>query len=158
MIVGAQGGRDVAALIERERQRLGLRPLPVVNAAIVPLIAGELRDRKFLAFCGIGRPGKFYDTLREAGISAVKSRSFPDHHLYTDADALSLIAEAKALNAGLITTEKDHVRLKGQGRALEELYRSTAALPISIQFSEDGEAQLLHAILSRLRPSPVALE
>ena len=57
----------------------------VFEAQIVPQATAEMRARPYLAFCGIGRPAKFFDTLRDAGISAVKCRAFPDHHPYTEA-------------------------------------------------------------------------
>ncbi len=143
LILGRGGRRaEVVALIEQERRR----PLPIFGAGIVPLVPDGLRDRQFLAFCGIGRPGKFFDTLKEAGISAVKSRSFPDHHPYTEDDARSLMADAKALNVGLITTEKDRVRLQGKGGALADLYQSAAALPITIEFWGDAEERIMLAL------------
>jgi tetraacyldisaccharide 4'-kinase len=119
--------------------------LPIFNAKIVPGVAEGLAGRPFLAFCGIGRPSKFFDTLREAGIAVVKSRSFPDHHTYAEADARSLLADAKALDAGLITTEKDHARLRAADGSLGELSQSAVTMPISVEFS-DGEARLLKLI------------
>jgi len=149
-ILGARDKRGVEKLIVEESRRRG-RPLAVFRGAILPHVAEELKERSFLAFCGIGRPDKFFDTAREAGVAVVKSRRFPDHHGYTEADARSLLAEATALNAGLLTTEKDAVRLKGAGGALDELYRSATALPIAVKFSGDGEARLLASLLQTIR-------
>ena len=118
----------------------------------MPVATAEMRARPYLAFCGIGRPAKFFDTLRDAGISAVKCRAFPDHHAYTERNARTLLAEAKALNAGLITTAKDLARLKGASGALAELHAAALALPIGIEFLGDGEAALLQAILGTLSP------
>jgi tetraacyldisaccharide 4'-kinase len=122
----------------------------VFEAQIVPKVTEELRARPYLGFCGIGRPAKFFDTLRDAGISAVKCRAFPDHHAYTEAESRSLLVEAKALGAELITTEKDRARLRGQAGAPGELYRSASALPVRIELSKDQEASLLQAVLSRI--------
>ena len=122
----------------------------VFEAQIVPRVTEEMRARPYFAFCGIRRPAKFFDTLREAGVSAVKCRAFPDHHPYTEADSRSLLAEAKALGAELITTEKDRARLRGQAGAPGELYRSASALPVRIELSKDQEASLLAAVLSRI--------
>jgi tetraacyldisaccharide 4'-kinase len=122
----------------------------VFMARIVPQIADGMRTQRYLAFCGIGRPAKFFDTLQNAGIAPLKCRAFPDHHPYTEADARALLAEAKALKAGLITTAKDLARLKGASGALAELHASARALPITIEFSGDDEATLLKAILSRI--------
>jgi len=151
VILGAQDRTDVAALIKQKSQQFRSTPLPVFNARIVPAVTGEPRGRPFLAFCGIGRPDKFFDTLREADIAVVKSRSFPDHHPYSAADARSLLADAKALDAGLITTEKDHARFRGADGPLGELYGSAVALPISVEFSENGEARLMQFLAASSR-------
>jgi tetraacyldisaccharide 4'-kinase len=148
VILGAQDRTNVAELIEQRSQRFRSAPLPVFGARIVPAVRDELRRRPFLAFCGIGRPAKFFDTLREAGIAVVKTRSFPDHHAFSDADARSLLTEAKALNAGLVTTEKDHARLRGENGALGELFRSALALPIDVAFADGGEAHLSRLMIS----------
>ena len=87
-----------------------------------------------MAFCGIGRPAKFFDTLEQAGVEAVKTRSFPDHHPFTPQDARSLIAEAKALGAGLLTTEKDLVRLKGKAGPLRSFTAQRALYPSQFNF------------------------
>jgi tetraacyldisaccharide 4'-kinase len=63
------------------------------------------------AFAGIGRPEKFFATLRGAGATVVAARSFPDHHPYSVAEIDSLLAEAARLNAVPVTTPKDAVRL-----------------------------------------------
>ena len=146
VLLGAGDPTDAARRIEQKSQQFRSTPLPVLNAQIVPIVANELRERPFLAFCGIGRPGKFFDTLQNAGLTVVKSVSFPDHHSYSEADASSLLADANALNAGLITTEKDHARLKGAKGVLAEIFQSALAMPISIEFSEDGEARLLELL------------
>ncbi|MFZ1108914.1 MAG: tetraacyldisaccharide 4'-kinase [Rhodomicrobium sp.] len=145
------GGSGALHYLDRE---LRSRPLPIFRARIVPLIGDELRERRFVAFCGIGRPAKFLDTLREAGATLVKTRSFPDHHAYTEAEARLLLGEAKALKAALITTEKDAARLKGKPGALGELYRYAAALPIAAQFFEEDEAELSRLLLKAIGADP----
>ncbi|MAH83192.1 MAG: tetraacyldisaccharide 4'-kinase [Rhodospirillaceae bacterium TMED8] len=70
----------------------------------------------YLAFTGIGRPEKFYETLIKAGANLADTVSFPDHHPYTTNEILNLKQKAKQLNARLITTEKDIVRLDSKER------------------------------------------
>ncbi|GAB6051640.1 tetraacyldisaccharide 4'-kinase [Magnetospira thiophila] len=71
----------------------------------------ELDNRNLLAFAGIGRPEKFFATLRNAGGKLVATRGFADHYPYTEADIRALLREAAAVDATLITTAKDAVRL-----------------------------------------------
>lgn len=126
---------------------------PVFEATIVPAVGDNLLKQPFVAFCGIGRPQKFFDTLSKAGVTVLKTRSFPDHHAYTQAEALSLLSEARQSKAGLVTTEKDHVRLKGKTGALGELFQAAAALPIAVQFIGTDEASLMNMIAKALRLS-----
>ncbi|WP_336486371.1 tetraacyldisaccharide 4'-kinase [Methylobacterium nigriterrae] len=85
------------------------RGLPVHRARLVPEDAWA--GRRILAFAGIGRPDKFFETLRAAGADVLATRAFPDHHPYSGADLAHLAAQARRLEADLVTTEKDAVRL-----------------------------------------------
>lgn len=69
------------------------------------------QNTQYFAFAGIGRPDKFYDSLIQSGYNVVKTRDFPDHHIYSERDLQTLKDDAKAMNATLITTQKDAVKL-----------------------------------------------
>jgi len=78
---------------------------------------GEIQGRKVVAFAGIGRPEKFFQTLRAVGAVVVVARSFADHHRYRVAELAGLRAAAAREGAVLVTTEKDFVRLPAASRA-----------------------------------------
>ena len=92
--------------------------LPVLRASLVqgPEIAA-LRQRRVLAFAGLAYPDKFFGPLAEAGAELVRRMPFPDHHPYRPHELDSLVAEAKRLDAILVTTPKDAVRLPSAIRA-----------------------------------------
>jgi tetraacyldisaccharide 4'-kinase len=142
----ASGGEATSFLNPKD----GESAPPVFRAKIVPLAGDELKGARVLAYCGIGRPAKFYDTLREAGASIVKTRSYPDHHPYAEADARLLLGEAKSLKAALITTEKDAARLQGMPGALGALRQESAVLPIVAQFDPEAETALTAMLLKAL--------
>jgi tetraacyldisaccharide 4'-kinase len=100
-------GRDDAGAIA------ALPPgLPVLRANLVPGPATQsLRGRRVVAFAGIGRPAKFFATLREAGADLADAVSFPDHHRFTPRELADVIARAERLGAVPVTTAKDAVRL-----------------------------------------------
>ena len=78
--------------------------------------------RSAVAFAGIGRPQKFFDSLRLAGGIVVERHAFADHHVYSDAEIEALRQRAAQANATLVTTEKDFVRLTpDQGEGIETL-------------------------------------
>lgn len=89
------------------------RGLPVLRGRLVPdpAAAAALSGRPVLAFAGIGRPQKFFATLRELGADLRGTRAFPDHHTFTAAEVEALTAEAARRDLLLVTTEKDRVRL-----------------------------------------------
>lgn len=93
----------------------------------------------YVAFAGIGRPEKFFATLREAGFTIKKTIPFPDHYAYSDKDADALLQAAVAEEATLITTEKDAVRLP------PSLRDKVARLPVEIIWKQPGQIQRLLA-------------
>ena len=107
--------------------------LPIVEAELEPLQTGmDWSGLRVLAFAGIGRPQKFFDSLKRAGAEIVETRSFGDHAPYR-ADLLRrLLAEAKSKNAQLVTTEKDAVRLPSELRA------QVLTFPVRLQFIDYG--------------------
>lgn len=92
--------------------------LPRFRAAIRPAPhAPDIQGRPVIAFAGIGRPEKFFDTLQGAGAELVRTEAFADHHSFTAGDVAPLIADAKARGVMLVTTSKDAVRIPGEMRA-----------------------------------------
>jgi tetraacyldisaccharide 4'-kinase len=84
---------------------------PVLRAHLVT-DAASFAGRPVFAFAGIGRPEKFIESLRGAGVPVAGTRFFPDHHPYSAAE----IAALKATGLPLVTTEKDIVRLAPSAR------------------------------------------
>ncbi len=91
------------------------RGKPVLRAHLKPDAAslGALSGKRVLAFAGIGDPGRFFRTLRDAGIDVARERSFADHHPFSQGEIEALVAEARSEGLSLVTTEKDLARLRG---------------------------------------------
>jgi tetraacyldisaccharide 4'-kinase len=85
---------------------------PVYKATAEPRDAQRYAGMRVLAFAGIGHPGKFFETLREAGARVVVARSYPDHHFYSADDLRGLMAAARSDRLELVTTAKDVARLQ----------------------------------------------
>lgn len=104
-------GDDVLGVRAALDNPLGDR-LPVLSARIVPGPDAErYKGERVAAFAGIGRPAKFYDTLRALGAKVVATRDFPDHYRYRPEDIMGMVEHAAGRDAVLITTAKDAVRL-----------------------------------------------
>lgn len=71
----------------------------------------NLLTRSLFAFCGLGIPSKFYNSLNKEGLCIKETQSFPDHHKYTNQDIENLQIKAKNNNLQLVTTLKDLVKV-----------------------------------------------
>ena len=77
-------------------------------------ISPEIRERKLIAFAGLGFNKKFFEQLQNENLNLVKLKDFPDHHQYTVDDMFMLLDEANKKDAFLITTEKDYTRIPSE--------------------------------------------
>ena len=127
---------------------------PIFSATLVPERSRDWRGERVLAFAGIGRPAKFFRSLESAGADVVVSRSFSDHHPFTEDDASALFAEAEAQDLRLVTTEKDRVRLAGEGGELGRLYERAAVFGVRLSFANepDMETLIMQAIGENVSP------
>ena len=94
------------------------KKIPIFESIISLQKTLEVNQDKFLAFCGLGNPQKFYTTLKQNGFNLIQTKSFPDHYQYNDKDINSLKKEAKEYKLKLITTEKDYVKINEQNNNL----------------------------------------
>lgn len=117
--------------------------LPRLTARISAAEEGlDLKDERLIAFAGIGRPGKFFQTLQDLGARLVATHHFPDHHPFTTPEVEAILAQSRQVDAACITTEKDHVRLP------LPLGNYVKKLPIELRFdATDALDQRLSAII-----------
>tara|TARA_Y100000590_G_scaffold423233_1_gene528799 strand:- start:60 stop:902 length:843 start_codon:yes stop_codon:yes gene_type:complete len=71
----------------------------------------EFKNRKAMAFAGIGNPINFFNLLKENGINVVNEIEFPDHHIFSKKELENLVAQAERNKTILLTTEKDYLRI-----------------------------------------------
>ena len=78
-----------------------------------PINLGEVnKNEKYFVFSGIGNHKTFIKMLRNYGLDIIENIEFPDHYNYKSNDIEKIIYEAKKLNAKILTTEKDYLRLE----------------------------------------------
>ena len=69
------------------------------------------KDEKYLVFSGIGNHETFITMLKNENFNIVDNIEFPDHYQYTNNDLEKIYSKSKKLNAKIITTEKDYLRI-----------------------------------------------
>ena len=121
---------------------------PVLRAELAPATP-FLAGARVVAFAGIGRPEKFFATLKAHGATLVSCHAFADHHVYTTREIAELRAHAANADAVLMTTEKDFVRLDAAERV------SIRVLPVALQFvNPEALDVLLENVLARTAACP----
>ncbi|KMW59286.1 Tetraacyldisaccharide 4'-kinase [Candidatus Rhodobacter oscarellae] len=144
----AQAVLVIGAPEERERFLLHWRTqitVPVLQGALQPLQMGiDWSGQRVLAFAGIGRPEKFFATLRGLGAELVQAQALSDHQPLSEALMRRLEIEATARGAQLVTTEKDAVRLPRGFRS------KVLTLPVRLELGDWGAMDdLLDIALAR---------
>lgn len=97
--------------------------VPVVVSRHVPWSVSEsissekhppdvLKGKEVIAVSGIASPERFVQMLHGLGACVVATRTFPDHHRYTDKDLETLNRLAR--QRPLVTTAKDAIKWEGR--------------------------------------------
>jgi len=111
---------------------------PLLRAYLMPLSdPAAFKGAHVVAFAGIGRPRKFFDSLERLGSTVVARHAFADHQPYTAATLQPILAEAARLGAQVLTTEKDWVRVPPQ------LRERITTVPVRVSWDSAREVEAL---------------
>jgi len=151
VVTNPAGGGEMEALVATVRRHNGRAPVAVARYEVVDALdasAGtrraphDLRGARLLAFAGLGSPRGFAETLAEVGVDTAGLVEYPDHYWFHRNDLGDLVRQSRAVGAeGLITTEKDWVRLRALPPATVPLW----ILRIRLRL-ETGRDRLLEAL------------
>jgi tetraacyldisaccharide 4'-kinase len=109
-----------------------------------------------VAFCAIARPEEFFSGARDQGVQVAATRSWRDHHLYTEADAAELVELRRQHGAdAFLTTEKDRVRLTPETLRLLEAAAPVHGTRLRVRLREEAAAMdQLSALLTAAGGAP----
>ena len=115
-VAAALARTDLVLAVGRAGARAALRasrtwPVPVLEGWLEPLGGPDWRGRRVVAFAGIGRPERFFGTLRGLGADLLEAVPLADHAPVPPGLLDRLEDRARREGAILACTEKDAVRL-----------------------------------------------
>jgi tetraacyldisaccharide 4'-kinase len=124
-------------------------PIHLLSASgeVEPL--DSLGNQLIAAFCGIGNPGAFRETLKQCGYNVTAFREFPDHHRYDENDIAELSRWAESQDAtAVVCTHKDLVKINAAKLGGKPLL----AVVIGLEFltGEQELERLLKPLLERM--------
>jgi tetraacyldisaccharide 4'-kinase len=130
---------------EKAAARLKAAGKPVFHGRLAPDANAALRmlGHRVVAFAGIGRPKKFFESLEACGARVVARHAFADHHPYRLAEITALQRQAEALDALLVTTEKDMVKITSFLPLLRPKLPQPEALPVGLVLPVEDAEELL---------------
>ncbi len=113
----------------------------------------QLKGKKVFAFCGIGNPDAFLNTIKDIGAELAGSKVYDDHYHYTNACLADISERAGELGVDLIlTTQKDWTKVISNFKSQISDFKSPlpfAYLAIEIKFLT-GEDKLTALIKDTL--------
>ena len=109
----------------------------------------ELKDKRALAFCGIGNPDAFFNTVNGLGCDIVSSKIYDDHHQYTDDCLAGIYEQAGHLKADLIlTTQKDWAKITRLAPVKKDIPLAYLAIELKFISGEDKITRLIEDALA----------
>jgi len=68
-----------------------------------------------VAFCGLGNPGVFFQTVEDCGCRILDRLTYPDHYIYTKNDLRKIVSLSQAVDAQyIICSLKDFVKIQNE--------------------------------------------
>ena len=134
-------GADSTGAMHRCRREAG--GLPLLEARFVPALdAMALQGRRVVAFAGIGRPDKFFDTVKEIGAELAEAMAYPDHYAFPETEIMFICEVAQERGAIPVCTEKDYMRLPPDARLM------VTPVPVTLEWRDpDALDRVLEGVL-----------
>lgn len=88
-----------------------LENIPIFHSKRIIKIP-KIKSKHVFAFCGIGNPDNFFNSLKKSGIVIRHKKEFPDHHIFKNREIEEIIYTAKENNLEILTTKKDFIKIK----------------------------------------------
>lgn len=128
---------DDKPIFESQMRMVRVSPLKNGGETLTP-------PARVAAFCAVGNPRSFFESLQRAGYEVAIERAFPDHHVYSQDEIDAITQDAGNVEA-LITTAKDAVKLRAMAFSIP-----CYVVEIEIAIDDaDGFGQLVSSFTQR---------
>jgi tetraacyldisaccharide 4'-kinase len=109
----------------------------------------HLKGKKIFAFCGIGNPGAFLNTIKSLSCNIAGEKVYNDHHYYTKDCLADIYEQAECLKADLIlTTQKDWTKIKWLALLKKDIPPGYIGIEIKFLAGEDKLRGLIEKTLA----------
>jgi len=109
----------------------------------------ELKGKNIFAFCGIGNPDAFLNTIKKAGLNLVGSKIYNDHHNYTIGDIDDIYEQALYLKADLVlSTQKDWTKTILAATGKKDILFAYLAIEMKFTAGQSELKQLIEETLA----------
>jgi len=113
----------------------------------------HLKGKKIFAFCGIGNPEAFLNTIKQLKANLVGSKVYNDHHHYTNDYLADIYEQARGLKADLIlTTQKDWTKIRRLALVKKDIPLAYIGIEIKFLAGEDKLRGLIEKTLAGKMP------
>jgi tetraacyldisaccharide 4'-kinase len=107
------------------------------------------KGQKVAAFCGLGNPQNFWDTLETLGLDVVVRWEFGDHHSYKPVELSRIAHQARQHGAEiLVTTEKDRINCPNH---LESAIQPLSLAWLEMEVVLEDEAGFLRHLVAAVK-------
>ncbi len=109
----------------------------------------HLKDKKIFAFCGIGNPDAFLNTIKNLSCDLAGEKVYNDHHHYTKDCLADICEQAECLKADLIlTTQKDWTKINRLALLKKDIPLAYLGIEIKFLAGEDKLRGLIEKTLA----------
>jgi tetraacyldisaccharide 4'-kinase len=128
VVINGKKNKDIENKIFNKNEKI-----KIFYANYKPQNIDEVKNKKIIAFAGIGNPENFFDLLDNNKLKIVERIKFPDHYKYSEKQLINLLDKAKRNDCILLTTEKDYFRI------LENYKKNIKFLKIKIDIENKNQ-------------------
>ena len=122
-------------------------PIKAKSLSSKEIALDELADKEVFAFCGIGNPKAFFDTIRKTGAAISGQIIYNDHHQFSAGDVDDIYEQAVYLKADVVlSTQKDWNKIALMTATKKDMLFAYLAVEIKFIGGEDDIIKLIEDI------------